>query len=205
MELKTQIELAFNKLEEITECNWPNNNRITRDKLIEAHSQLEEEPYIYLGYANVNGLSNVFARAINNFSDIKGKIRNRTQFLLGLVDSFLCMKCKKVYSLDNKDKGKAYNCKSCEKERQKNQRSNGRQFIYDYLKDNECVDCGETNPIVLEFDHRNPDTKEYNVSNMTTRKIEVIQTEIDKCDVVCANCHRIRTAKQQGWYKNINV
>jgi len=76
-----------------------------------------------------------------------------------------------------------------------------RRYVYDYLKSNPCVDCGETDPVVLEFDHKNPEDKTANISNMVYKghKIETIQKEIDKCEVRCANCHRRRTAAQLGW------
>lgn len=62
-----------------------------------------------------------------------------------------------------------------------------------------CQDCGEVDPVVLEFDHR--DDKIMDVSTMIgSRSWSVIQAEIAKCDVVCANCHRRRTAKRFGWY-----
>jgi len=56
-----------------------------------------------------------------------------------------------------------------------------------------CVDCGVTNPIVLDFDHLHD--KKYNVSRMIHDGFSwaAIKKEIAKCEVVCANCHRIRT------------
>lgn len=72
--------------------------------------------------------------------------------------------------------------------------------LYDYLTENHCVDCGESNPIVLQFDHIG-DNKEYNVSFLVKngRAWSQVEKEIKKCEVVCANCHHIRTAKQQNW------
>ena len=66
-----------------------------------------------------------------------------------------------------------------------------------------CADCGINNPIVLDFDHLHD--KKYNVSRMIHDGFswKAIAKEIQKCEVVCANCHRIRTSKQQGWYKEI--
>ena len=77
-----------------------------------------------------------------------------------------------------------------------------RNFIVLYLQSHPCVDCGEKDIVVLEFDHLK-DKKE-NVSSMIGRAspIEKIEKEISKCDVVCANCHRRRTAKTFNWYKN---
>ena len=56
-----------------------------------------------------------------------------------------------------------------------------------------CVDCGEKNHIVLDFDHIRD--KKYNVSRMIHDGFswKAILREIEKCEVVCANCHRIRT------------
>jgi len=77
-----------------------------------------------------------------------------------------------------------------------------RNSMMSYLNDNPCVDCGENDPIVLEFDHLVRSEKKYTISSMmrdfTWTQILV---EIDKCEVRCANCHRRRTAKQLGWYK----
>lgn len=56
-----------------------------------------------------------------------------------------------------------------------------------------CSDCGETNHIVLDFDHLHD--KKYNISRMIHDGFswKAILKEISKCEIVCANCHRIRT------------
>jgi hypothetical protein len=61
-----------------------------------------------------------------------------------------------------------------------------------------CVDCGEKDPVVLEFDHLDPSTKIFEIGEATRMGwgLERILAEAKKCDVVCANCHRRRTAKQ---------
>ena len=78
-----------------------------------------------------------------------------------------------------------------------------RNFLYvlAWLNTHPCLDCGEVDPVVLEFDHVDPSTKSANISEMVDRanSIRTIQTEIDKCEVVCANCHRRRTAKMFDW------
>jgi superfamily II DNA helicase RecQ len=65
----------------------------------------------------------------------------------------------------------------------------------------ECADCGEPDPIVLEFDHINPTNKLDNIGTLISRGVskKVLEEELDKCEVVCANCHRRRTAKQYNW------
>lgn len=51
------------------------------------------------------------------------------------------------------------------------------------------MDCGESDPVVLEFDHRDPSLKLGRVMEVTNMRLE---DEVDKCDVRCANCHRKR-------------
>ena len=60
-------------------------------------------------------------------------------------------------------------------------------------EDSGCLDCGENNHIVLDFDHLKD--KKYNISRMIHDGFSwaAIKKEISKCEVVCANCHRIRT------------
>lgn len=75
-----------------------------------------------------------------------------------------------------------------------------KEFIWEYLISHPCVDCGESDPIVLEFDHIQP--KKFNLSmRARERKMEDVIIEIRKCEIRCANCHRRKTSKQYGWDK----
>jgi hypothetical protein len=76
--------------------------------------------------------------------------------------------------------------------------------LFDYLKDKSCSDCGETDPIVLEFDHDDPKLKSFQISQAVNNSVstENIMKEIMKCTIRCANCHRRRTAKQFKWFKS---
>lgn len=57
-----------------------------------------------------------------------------------------------------------------------------------------CVDCGyNDHAVALDFDHLPGTEKSYTVSKMTSRRWETVAAEIAKCEVVCANCHRVRT------------
>lgn len=72
--------------------------------------------------------------------------------------------------------------------------------MFEYLGRHPCVDCGETDLGVLEFDHVDRSTKSMNIASMIgSRNWRSIMSEVQKCEVRCANCHRRRTARQQGW------
>ena len=71
-----------------------------------------------------------------------------------------------------------------------------------YLTDHPCVDCGEPDVVVLQFDHVRGN-KSANIAKMLRKRQswDTILEEIEKCEVRCANCHARRTAKQFGWYR----
>lgn len=77
-----------------------------------------------------------------------------------------------------------------------------RQHIYEYLSTHPCIDCGEADPKVLEFDHVRGQ-KRGTVSRMIANgfSVQVIQKEIEKCEVRCANCHKRKTSQQQSWFR----
>lgn len=62
-------------------------------------------------------------------------------------------------------------------------------------KDKPCLDCGIKYPyFVMDFDHRPEEEKSFDVANSQMKKgWSKIEAEIAKCDVVCSNCHRLRT------------
>ena len=81
-------------------------------------------------------------------------------------------------------------------------RIENRPLLLAYLLAHPCVDCGEPDPVKLDFDHRDPSMKKGNIAAMAARKPwRLVLREIEKCDVRCANCHMRRTARQQSWRK----
>jgi hypothetical protein len=80
-------------------------------------------------------------------------------------------------------------------------RSRERRLFLDQLKAVPCADCGGEFPAVcMDFDHRDPSTKSFTISANKTVSWEKLLAEIAKCDVVCANCHRLRSAVRGGWW-----
>ena len=73
-------------------------------------------------------------------------------------------------------------------------RRNARALIADYLRTHPCADCGEPDVQVLEFDHL--DSKRGNVTDLKRAgtSVRALQQELRNCEVVCVNCHRLRTA-----------
>jgi hypothetical protein len=81
-------------------------------------------------------------------------------------------------------------------------RRKSRRFIWASLRGKSCIGCGEPDPVVLQYDHQEPNDKILAVCEMANRgwSIKRIAAELLKCVVLCANCHTRRTAKQFGWY-----
>lgn len=68
----------------------------------------------------------------------------------------------------------------------------------DRLKDRACHDCGLWYPPeCMDFDHRPGEKKLFSVSSGLNRSRESVLAEVSKCDLVCANCHRIRTKSRR--------
>jgi hypothetical protein len=79
-------------------------------------------------------------------------------------------------------------------------RQRNRAFVSTYLATHPCVDCGEADPVVLEFDHVRGE-KRMDVGRMATSVgvgLVTLQAEIDKCEVRCANCHRRKTHQRRA-------
>ena len=77
-------------------------------------------------------------------------------------------------------------------------------YIRQYLSKNPCIDCGESDIVVLEFDHKGGDFIKIDaVSKLIRSRVSIdrIKEEISKCDVRCANCHRRKTAQDFGSYR----
>jgi hypothetical protein len=91
------------------------------------------------------------------------------------------------------------------KELQARHRARNYARVMEHLLTHPCVDCGESDPVVLDFDHLPGFEKRFTISRAvgaSTRSWKAIHAEIEKCEVVCANCHRRRTAARGGFRKH---
>jgi len=138
-----------------------------------------------------------------------------------------CSKCEELkddvnFNWKNKERGwKNSFCKSChsnyrkshyesnrEKYIDKAKKWNGiqtkvlRSFIVNYLTIHSCVDCGESDLRVLDFDHKRD--KKFGIANMVRNcySLQAIEKEIEKCVIRCANCHRKKTFFEGNFWKN---
>jgi hypothetical protein len=70
-------------------------------------------------------------------------------------------------------------------------RDNIKAWFHQYRQTLSCEQCGESHVATIAFHHRDPSTKKYRVADMPNRgcSIRLILEEIDKCDVLCHNCH----------------
>lgn len=141
-----------------------------------------------------------------------------------------CHKSKRLtdFYLKDKSSGRHHTqCKTCYKEHRKlTYKEHYRKYQVEYLKrgkirraklreefrtnmlaflaEKSCVKCGENDIRVLEFDHIHDSQKDFSISQAVRigKTWSQVSDEIKKCQILCANCHKIKTAEQFGWYKS---
>ena len=97
-----------------------------------------------------------------------------------------CRPCKKVIDIEYYSKNKT-RCIT----RTKEGKNAKLKWLADFKKTLKCIKCGESHPACLDFHHRDSSTKIGQIANLVKSwSIKRIKTEISKCDVLCANCHR---------------
>jgi hypothetical protein len=134
-----------------------------------------------------------------------GKLKELTEFTFKNVTTGLrhgyCRGCHKAWNRADYERNRATYIANAKRNTAAYTAENLRRIVH-YLQHHPCVDCGETDLLVLEFDHRDRSTKRMPVSMMVRDYAwPQIALEIEKCDVRCANDHRRRTARQLGWRK----
>lgn len=107
-----------------------------------------------------------------------------------------CKECRVKYNHDHYEKTKHSWAESRRQSSIKNRRKN-QKYLESYLYDHPCVDCGESDIRVLEFDHI-ADDKLSEVTIMVDHSLAKMISEISKCEVRCSNCHRKITHERLG-------
>lgn len=112
-----------------------------------------------------------------------------------------CLPCCREYGREHYTKNKAAYLGRT-RTRHARIRRDHRAFIFEYLTSHPCVDCGTSDRVVLEFDHRDPANKTTEVGRLIHSGSKIkLHAEIAKCDVRCGNCHRRKTLLQFGSYR----
>jgi hypothetical protein len=114
-----------------------------------------------------------------------------------------CNKCNIEKSLDqyskrkNSKDGYSITRKQCHNQYYKNNKQNyfdRRKWFYDIKAKLKCERCGFNHPAALDFHHKDPTQKSFGISANKHIGEEKILKEIEKCEVLCSNCHRIEHA-----------
>lgn len=136
-------------------------------------------------------------RAFATFRGRDGTVRRRG----------ICKECRGRYALENFDRLQAwrrdYNAqpqnRTRKQVRDRQRRAEGHAYVDGVKARTPCADCGNFfPPVCMDFDHVRGG-KIRGVSNLVggAYRLELIKEEIAKCELVCANCHRLRTARNR--------
>ena len=114
------------------------------------------------------------------------------------METKICTKCGRELPLDafpwrNKAAGtRRADCKECHSAYMKKQYAFKKGIIEEQKAQQKCAKCGESRGYVLDYHHLNPEKKKATIARLTSNKykLEDIQKEVDKCIVLCSNCHR---------------
>lgn len=116
------------------------------------------------------------------------------------IRSSSCKDCHTEYLREHYQHNKEMYIKNARKQNDK-RIANNMTKLMEYLSKHPCVDCGEDDPIVLEFDHVRGNKSEPVSVMVHSKSWQKVQKEIKKCDVRCANCHKRKTTKKHHWRK----
>lgn len=114
------------------------------------------------------------------------------------METKICTICHKelpitAFGLKNSKTGALRaDCKECHSKQVNNAYKKRKQWVSTIKAQNKCAKCGEDRSYLLDFHHIDPSIKDNTVARLTSSSSthEKILREIDKCVVLCANCHR---------------
>lgn len=138
-----------------------------------------------------------------------------------------CSTCKENLAVEhfhkNKSKadGRHHCCKQCQRNYyRKHYASNKEQYLarnkrtrkrrqarmLQQKANTPCSDCGGTfHPFIMEYDHRDPSTKNFSIGSIHKNAGRKLAEELEKCDLVCANCHKMRTFRRHSQNPNFTM
>ena len=108
----------------------------------------------------------------------------------------VCTKCKRELPLTSfySRGGGRYRseCKECHCTYVKEKYQERKGKVNEFKSQEGCQKCGDKRSYVLDYHHIDPQTKEATIARITSNnnKMNDIQKEIEKCVILCANCHR---------------
>lgn len=113
--------------------------------------------------------------------------KNKT---LGKLQS-QCKECRSKYHKSYYESNRETYCQKARSNNTKYKKRN-RDFVSHYKSEKGCKFCKENSAICLDFHHKDPKIKDWNISIMCngSSSIETIKAEMKKCIVICSNCHR---------------
>ena len=125
-----------------------------------------------------------------------GKDKTEDEFLWRKKDIIRqkhCVECNRDAIRKHYTNNKAYYI-----DRNKERERIAKTYALEYLNEHPCVDCGESDPVVLDFDHvRGVKRREVTIMIKMGLALNSIKDEIEKCDIRCANCHRRKHANER--------
>jgi hypothetical protein len=111
-----------------------------------------------------------------------------------------CRTCMAEYKRDWYVRNRDHQLERVRENHERTKREN-QDRAWDYLGQHGCVDCGEPDPVVLQFDHLGDKRRDVSYMLLSGFTWANIRIEIDKCAVRCGNCHRRKTARDLGLYE----
>jgi hypothetical protein len=113
---------------------------------------------------------------------------------------WICLACQRTYTKAWYERNRPRQIATAHRNNVKRRKRAASQ-VRTYRLQLACIDCGESNPLLLDFDHLRDKIADISTMVRSGLPWSTIAREIAKCDPRCANCHRRKTARDQGWWK----
>ncbi len=137
---------------------------------------------------------------------------SRVRYKSYMSERKVCKKCNKRKALSKfrtqVKNGKEYirhECRECESKYMMEKKAEVYEEVYAFTHEHGCEECGENDVRLLHFDHLDRKKKHHSVSQLLNARSpdrKKVWKEIDKCRILCANCHALHTAEQMNYYSH---